>query len=63
MGWAKAPPTSVSPVTSTNVEFGPQNFLTFNFNPFVTLVKNFKFLPSASPNIELEPRPPLKKGD
>ena len=35
-GWGeqKGPPTSFSPVTSTNVEFGPQNFLTFSFNPF-----------------------------
>ena len=47
----KAPPTSFSPVTSTNVRFGPQNFLTFSFNPFVTLVQNFKFAPSASPKL------------
>ena len=32
------PPTSFSPVTSTNVGIRPQNFLTFNFNPFATLV-------------------------
>ena len=38
-GGQKGPlPTSFSPVTSTNVGFGPQNFLTFSFNPFVTLV-------------------------
>ena len=36
-GGKKAPPTSFSPVTSTNVGFGPQNFLTFSFNPFATL--------------------------
>ena len=42
----KRPPTSFSPVTSTNV-----GFLTFSFNPFATLVQNFKFLPSASPNL------------
>ena len=37
----KAPlpsPTSFSPVTSTNVGIIPQNFLTFSFNPFATLV-------------------------
>ena len=35
MGGAKSPPppTSFSPVTSTNVGFGPKNFLTFSFNP------------------------------
>ena len=47
----KSPHTSFSPVTSTNVRFGPQNFLTFNFNPFATLVQNFKFVPSASPKL------------
>ena len=44
-------PTSFSPVTSTNVGFGPQNFLTFSFNPFATLVQNFKFVPSVSPKL------------
>ena len=33
-----APPTSFSPVTSTNVEISLQIFLTFRFNPFVTLL-------------------------
>ena len=47
-GEQKGPPTSFSPVTSTNVQLGPLNFLTFIFNPFATLVQNFKFLPSAS---------------
>ena len=42
---------SFSTVTSTNVRFGPQNFLTFSFNPFATLVENFKFVPSASPKL------------
>ena len=37
-GEQKGPPTSFSPVTSTNVGFNPQNFLTFSFNPFTTLV-------------------------
>ena len=50
-GGQKGPPTSFSPVTSTNVGFGPQNFLTFSFNPFATLVQNFKFVPSASPKL------------
>ena len=34
----KAPPTSFSPVTSTNVEINHQNFLNFSFNLFATLV-------------------------
>ena len=42
------PPTSFSPVTSKNVRISPQNFLTFSFNTFVTLVKHFEFVPSAS---------------
>ena len=50
-GGAKRPPTSFFPVTSTNVGMGPYNFLTFSFNPFGTLVQNFKFLPSASPKL------------
>ena len=37
-GAKEAPPASFSPVISTNVGFGPQNFLTFSFNPFATLV-------------------------
>ena len=32
------PPTSFSPVTSTNVGINPQDFLTFSFNPFDRLV-------------------------
>ena len=50
-GGKKAPPTSFSPVTSTNLGFGPQNFLTFSFDPFATLVQNFKFVPGASPKL------------
>ena len=34
----KDPPTSSSSVTSPNVGISPQNFLTFSFNPFATLV-------------------------
>ena len=39
-GWGgkKAPPTSISPITSTNVGFSPKNFLIFSFNPFATLL-------------------------
>ena len=39
--WEKGqedPSTSFSPVTSTNVGTSLQNFLTFSFNPFATLV-------------------------
>ena len=45
--------TSFSPATSTNVGVRPQNFLTltFSFNPFGTLARNFKFVPSVSPNL------------
>ena len=50
-GRQKGPPTSFSLVTSTNVGFGPRNFLAFSFNPFTTLVQNVKFLPSASPKL------------
>ena len=32
----KAPPNSISPVTSTNLGIILQNFLTFNSNPFAT---------------------------
>ena len=32
------PPTSISPLTSTNVVTNSQNFLTFSFNPFVAMV-------------------------
>ena len=66
-GGAKRPPLPVFPLTpetSTKVEFGPQNFLTFSFNPFTTLVQNFEFVPSVSPKLlNLNPRPPLKKSD
>ena len=51
-GLAKeTPPTSFFPVTSTNVRISHYNFLIFSFNPFVTLVQNFKFVPSASPKL------------
>ena len=47
----KAPPTSFSPVTSTNVGIRPQYLLTFSFDPFATLMLNFKFVPSVSPKL------------
>ena len=37
-GGKKAPTTSFSFVTSTNVGISSQNFLTFSFNPLATLV-------------------------
>ena len=41
-------PTIFSPVTSTNVGISPKNYLAFSFNPFATIVQNFKATPSAS---------------
>ena len=56
------PPTTFSPVTSTNVGISPQNFLNSNFNLFVTLVYNFKAIPSASPkSLNLKQDHPSKK--
>ena len=37
-GEQKDLPTRFSPVPSTNGGISPQNFLTFSFNPFDTLV-------------------------
>ena len=37
-GGPRKPPISFSPVTSRNVEISSQNFLTFNFDSFATLV-------------------------
>ena len=37
-GGKRGPPTSFSPVISTNVGISLQNFLTFSFNPFDRLV-------------------------
>ena len=63
-GGAKRPPNSFSPVTSRNVGFGPQNFLTFSFNPFAILVQNFKFARSATPKLlNLNQDHPSKKSD
>ena len=57
MGGAKR--TIFFPVTFTNVGISPLNFLTFSFNPFVTLVR----IKCQSQIIELEPRPPIKNAD
>ena len=51
MGSQKGSPYQFSPVTSTNVGIRPQNSLTFSLNSFSTLVKNVKFVPSASPKL------------
>ena len=48
---APPPPISFSPITSTNVGTNPQNFLTFRFDPFATLVQNLKSIASASPKL------------
>ena len=37
-GGQKGPSTNLSSVTSANVGIRPQNFLTFSFSPFSTLV-------------------------
>ena len=47
-GGGKKSPSDFSPVTSTNMGISLKNFLTFSFNPFTTLVSNFKDIPSAS---------------
>ena len=58
----KGPPTIFSPVTSTNVGISPQNFLTFSFNPFVSLMQNFKFVSIVSPKyLNLNQDHPSKK--
>ena len=54
-------PTSFFSVTSLNVGIITQNFLTFSFNPFASLVENFKAIPSASPKLlNLNQGHPLK---
>ena len=47
----KRPPTGFFPITSTNVRLSTQNFLTFSFNPFATLVLNVKAIPSPGPKL------------
>ena len=59
---AKRPPTSFSPATYTNIVISPQNFLTFSFNSFATLLQSFKFVPSISPKLlNLNQNHPSKK--
>ena len=48
-GVKNAPLYQFSLVTSTNLGFTPKNILNFSFNSFVTLVYNFKFVPSTRP--------------
>ena len=43
-------PTSFSPVTSTNVGTSSQNFLTFTFNPFATLLSISRLYLEPVPN-------------
>ena len=63
-GSKKSPPTIFFPVTSTNIGFGPQNFLTFSLKPFATLVENGRYVPSASPKLlNLNQDHPLKKAN
>ena len=50
-GGGRGHPTSFSSATLSNVTIIPQKFLTFSFNFFVTLVQNFKFVPSVSPKL------------
>ena len=61
-GSKKATPTSFSPVTSINVALSPENFPTFSFNPFATLVQNFMVIPSSSTrSLNLNQDHPLQK--
>ena len=47
----KVPPSSFSPISSTNIGIIPHSVLTFSFNLFATQVQNFKTIPSASPKL------------
>ena len=61
-GGARRLPYQFFPVTSTNVKTSPQNFLTFSFNPFGTLMQNFKFVFSVSHKlVNLNQSHPSKK--
>ena len=44
-------PTSFFHVTSTNIGITPKIFLACSFNPFATLVQNFKATPNANPKL------------
>ena len=47
----KSVSTSFFHLTSTDVGVSSQNFLTFSFNPFDSLMPNFKVISSASPKL------------
>ena len=47
----KPPSTRFPTVTSINVGIRPQNFLTFSFNHFATLVQSFRTITSAVPKL------------
>ena len=56
--------TSFSPLTFVKVEIIPANFLIFGFNPFVTMLYNFKAMPSASLKLlSLNSDHPLQKSN
>ena len=62
MGGKRFPPTSFLPPTSTGIS--PQNFFTFRFDSFATLLQNFKAMPSTSPkSLNLKQDQPQKKSD
>ena len=50
-GVQKGPTTTFSHITSTNIRISSENFLTFSFSHFSTLVLNFNPIPSASPKL------------
>ena len=55
-------PTSFFHVTSTNIGITPKIFLASSFNPFATLVQNFKATPNANPkSLNLNQEHPSEK--
>ena len=50
-GCPEGPTTTLSHITSTNIGISSENFLTFSFSHFSTLVLNFNPIPSASPKL------------
>ena len=48
---AKSSPLPVFPCNFYEVGISPQNFLTFTFNRFATLLQNFKVMPGTSPKL------------
>ena len=55
------PTTTFSLITSANIGISSKNFLTLNCNLFITLVLNFKVIPSVSPRLLNLNQDPLKK--